>query len=267
MAYSILIVDDENEILSALNRLFYDREDITVHLAKSGKEGLKILENHPVDIVISDQIMPGMSGAEFLNEVNRLYPETIRMLLTGYSNMEAAIDAINKGGISRYLSKPWNDEEIILIVDQAIELIRLKKENQAQAHIIQEKNQELHARMQWFDNVLRSMGEGVIVTDLSGRITYINSVAEVYTGFNVNDALSKELAEIFYVLDDKKHFLIASLMAKLKEDGFCMISYQDMQMVNRNGIEIKIDFKISPILDEGNDSKQTGLVLVFHEKK
>ena len=107
----ILCVDDAPNILNALNRLLR-RPGHTVVTAESGAAGLELLEQHPVDMVISDMRMPQMSGDEFLRLVAERSPDTVRILLTGFSDLQSTIKAVNDGKIYRYLSKPWDDEEL-----------------------------------------------------------------------------------------------------------------------------------------------------------
>ena len=115
---TLLLVDDEPSILSALRRLFR-REGYRVLTAGGGNEALDILAVNPVQVIISDQRMPGMSGVEFLSKVKDLYPQTIRMVLSGYSELSAVTDAINRGAIWKYLNKPWEDEQLLREVRNA----------------------------------------------------------------------------------------------------------------------------------------------------
>ena len=107
----LLLVDDEHHILSALKRLFR-RENYQVLTANSGPEALEVLALHPVQVIISDQRMPEMSGIELLSKVKNLYPNTVRMILSGYSELGTVTDAINQGAVWKYLSKPWDDESL-----------------------------------------------------------------------------------------------------------------------------------------------------------
>jgi adenylate cyclase len=128
--HTIMTVDDEAAITKALLRLFR-KENYKILTASSAPEGLGLLKNteKPVSLIISDQRMPEMSGSEFLEQTRKIFPNAIRFLLTGYSDMDAVIDAINKGGIHRYLSKPWNDEDLKIQVRQSLEQYELAMEN------------------------------------------------------------------------------------------------------------------------------------------
>ncbi|MGE5470407.1 MAG: EAL domain-containing protein [Bacteroidota bacterium] len=108
-AKSLLLVDDEPNILNALKRLLR-RENYKIYTASSGPEALEILALHPVQVVISDQRMPEMSGIELLSKIKTLYPDTVRIILSGYSELGTVTDAINQGAVWKYLSKPWDDE-------------------------------------------------------------------------------------------------------------------------------------------------------------
>ncbi|MGE0268950.1 MAG: response regulator [Candidatus Omnitrophota bacterium] len=118
--YTILCVDDEESILNSLKRTLRMKE-YTVLTALSGDEGLKILDDNPVDMVISDQRMPKMSGFEFLREVKQKHPACTRIMLSGYSDFESLIKTINEGEIIHYISKPWDNEELKAIIKRTLE--------------------------------------------------------------------------------------------------------------------------------------------------
>jgi|RhiMetdeSRZDD1v2_1073273.scaffolds.fasta_scaffold20388_6 response regulator RpfG family c-di-GMP phosphodiesterase len=115
--HSILVVDDEPEILYSLRGLL--RMEFEVHTAESGHEAIRILQQHPIQVVMSDQRMPEMTGVELLNRVQGEYPDAIRMVFTGYSDIKAVIEAINQGHIFRYITKPWDPDELRAVLHQA----------------------------------------------------------------------------------------------------------------------------------------------------
>lgn len=139
---TILCVDDEPNILSALRRLFRGA-GFQVRTAVGGAAGLALLETETVDLVISDMRMPEMDGAEFLQQVRQRWPDTVRLLLTGYSEVTSIIGAINRGEIYRYISKPWDDNDIILIVKQALERKALEEEKKRLETLAIRQNEEL----------------------------------------------------------------------------------------------------------------------------
>ncbi len=128
MDNTILLVDDEPGVISSLKRSLLE-EDLTIYEANSGAEGLELLKKHRIKLIISDERMPQMAGNEFLAEVKKLYPQTVRMMLTGHASVEAAMKAVNTGEIYRFFSKPWNDIELALAIRSALEKYDLEDEN------------------------------------------------------------------------------------------------------------------------------------------
>ncbi|MDH5546734.1 MAG: response regulator [Gammaproteobacteria bacterium] len=139
---TILFVDDEKNILSSLKRLFRG-SGYQVYTAESGADGLKIIEQHNIDLVISDMRMPKMDGAEFLAKVKEYNSEIVRILLTGYADMESTVDAINKGEIFKYVNKPWVDSDLLLSVKIGLERKRMKAEQDRLRKLTQRQNKEL----------------------------------------------------------------------------------------------------------------------------
>ncbi len=138
----VLFVDDEENVLRSLKRLFIG-EDYDVLTASSGTDGLAVLKSTEVPVVVSDQRMPGMGGAEFLEKAREISPDSVRIILTGYADVEAAIGAINKGGAYRYVTKPWNDAELLMVVRDCVEKYRLVKENRYLTELTRQQNEEL----------------------------------------------------------------------------------------------------------------------------
>lgn len=139
----VLFVDDEENILRSLERLFMD-EEIEVFTAASGQEALGILGEHPdMAVIVSDQRMPTMTGVDFLEQSRKVAPQAMRLLLTGYADVNAAVDAINRGGILRYLAKPWNDEELVRTVKDVLQMHLLVRENKRLNAVVQRQNEEL----------------------------------------------------------------------------------------------------------------------------
>ena len=139
---TLLFVDDEANILSSLRRLFRP-EGYQIITATSAKEGLEILALGGVDLVISDMRMPEMDGAHFLEIVSEQWPDVIRILLTGYADISSAIHAINKGKIYKYISKPWEDNDIKSTVHQALERQQLLAERDRLQALTSQQNEQL----------------------------------------------------------------------------------------------------------------------------
>ncbi|MDA1231641.1 MAG: response regulator [Planctomycetota bacterium] len=115
--HSILIVDDEPDMLFSLKGLL--RRDFNLFTAESGQQALQILREHPIHIIMTDQRMPGMTGVELMAQAKTEYPSAIRIVFTGYADIKAVIEAINKGGLYRYLTKPWDPDELIEVLKEA----------------------------------------------------------------------------------------------------------------------------------------------------
>lgn len=139
---TLLLVDDEPGILSSLRRLFRPH-GYRILIAESGAAGLAILEKETVDLVISDMRMPEMDGATFLKAARQRWPQMMRILLTGYADITSTVAAINEGEIYRYITKPWDDSEIVIVVRQAIERQRLEGENQRLTALALAQNEAL----------------------------------------------------------------------------------------------------------------------------
>ena len=124
---NVLYVDDELNNINSFRATF--RKDYNVFTALSGIVGLEILKEHTIHIIITDQRMPDMTGVEFLVEVLKAYSDPVRILLTGYTDINAVIDAVNKGHIYYYLNKPWDEQQMRIIIKNAYEIFRLREEN------------------------------------------------------------------------------------------------------------------------------------------
>ena len=139
---SLLIVDDEPHIISSLKRQLR-KEDFTIFSAGSGSEGMSLLNDQDVGVVISDMMMPEMDGVTFLNLVKKRKPDTVRLLLTGHGSMENAVDAINRSRIFEYLTKPWEANKLITSLHSAFEHYNLTTENQRLQRLTSKQNAEL----------------------------------------------------------------------------------------------------------------------------
>ncbi len=141
----ILLVDDEVNITKALRRLLMDVDQYDIYTAISGKDGLEVLADEPdIGVIISDQRMPEMTGVEFLQEAREIVPDAVRILLTGYADIEASIAAINEGAVFRYLTKPWDDETLLKSIAEAAQSYLLVAENKRLNALVQKQKKDLH---------------------------------------------------------------------------------------------------------------------------
>ena len=150
---TVLCVDDEENILSSLRRLLR-REPYRLLTASSGAKGLDILSKNEVDIIISDQRMPDMSGTDFLKQVKTLYPDVTRIILTGYTDVDSITEAINEGHIYKFFLKPWNDSHLMLEIRQALEQHKLVEANTTLHATVVKQNQELQTVNQNLERIV-----------------------------------------------------------------------------------------------------------------
>ncbi len=138
---TVLYVDDEPNNLIAFRATF--RRNFNIFIAESAEEGMKILEKENVHVILSDQRMPRMTGIEFFETILSRFPEPIRILITGYTDINAVIDAINRGQVYKYLTKPWHEDDIRNFIEKAYEVFRLRKENTELTYQLLDANKKL----------------------------------------------------------------------------------------------------------------------------
>ena len=138
---TVLYVDDEENNLISFRAAF--RRHFSVLTAISGPEALPLVRQNDVHVIVTDQRMPGMTGVEFLQKVIKEKPEPMRILLTGYTDIQAVIDAINKGEVYRYLTKPWDADFMKSTIEQAAEVLKLRRENKQLIEQLRLANEQL----------------------------------------------------------------------------------------------------------------------------
>lgn len=196
---TILCVDDEVDIIDTLHDTFMD--DFNVKIAKDGKEGLKIFNEFDIDLVISDQRMPEMSGTELLAEVNKAKPICKKILLTGYADVDAAIDAINKGSVDKYFSKPWDEDDLLKSVEDLLEEL---KTDEFFEKALQETKQfkddavSVKKDVDLYGKFLDNYFGGVCLFGDDEKIEYANKKALEKLKYNsVDDIKGKSFSDVF----------------------------------------------------------------------
>lgn len=185
----ILCVDDEKNILQALERSFLD-DDYEIVSASSGAEGLQALEGSgPFQVVISDYRMPVMNGVEFLRNVFGRWPDTVRLVLSGYADVGAIVAAINEGHIYKFIPKPWNDEELRLTIQKSLEHYNL-----------QEKHRQLQAELnaasralEFSRSLLGSLPAGMLAIDENDMLAYYNNRAGTLLNIGSRDPAAADV--------------------------------------------------------------------------
>lgn len=202
----ILVVDDEVEIIKSLRRQFMRQYNVNV--ATNAEEALEILKEKSVKVIISDQRMPGMNGSEFLAEVEKNYPDSIRMLLTGYADINAVIQAVNEGHIFRYVTKPWNPMDLDNIVGEAFERYEMIEKNRDLLKKLQKANATLEERVQQRTEELEKANEKLsqmathdYLTGLANRALFQEQLELCLASAKRN----KKIIAVFFIdLDDFK---------------------------------------------------------------
>ncbi|MBK7009165.1 MAG: histidine kinase [Saprospiraceae bacterium] len=189
--YTILYLDDEADNLAAFHAVF--RRHYKVLTAGTAEEAISLLNDHPIQLVISDQRMPGTSGVEFLTMLSEQHPKIIRMILTGYSDMQATIDAINKGKIYYYITKPWKFEELKLIIDNALDAFALREHNnklkeENQALLLKNLQQEKENLASRFEVLRDQINPHFLFNCLNTLVSLIGSEPETAIKFTVQFA-------------------------------------------------------------------------------
>ncbi|AFM05908.1 signal transduction histidine kinase [Bernardetia litoralis DSM 6794] len=226
---SILYVDDEESNLRIFKSSF--RRHYSIFTAISGKEGLEILENNNIQLVISDQKMPEMTGVEFLERVAENFPNTVRIILTAYSDTEDIMRAINKCGIFRYLVKPWNKDEMLLTIDKALETYSLRTENRQLVKALKSANEDLEGKVKERTSELMATNEDLkkakeqaeaatktkeqFLSTMSHEIrTPLNAIIGM-THLLKNDRLEGEMAENIEILEFSAQNLLSLINSVL----------------------------------------------------
>ncbi|MEE8059070.1 MAG: EAL domain-containing protein [Pseudomonadales bacterium] len=178
MENSLLLVDDEPDVSRSLSRLL-KRDHYQIHIAKSGEDALNVLKCHPIKVVISDQRMPHMTGSQFLAQVKEKYPETIRIILSGYADFQALSDALNEGEIYKFLAKPWNSELLRADIREAFQLQKLRQHNKQLSHL--------------FDSTI----EAIVLSNTQGIIESVNPAFCELSQFSADEVIGKGVNEYF----------------------------------------------------------------------
>ncbi len=178
--FNILYVDDEEQNLVSFKATF--RREYNIFTALSGKDGMEIMHNNSINVIITDQRMPEMTGIQFLEKILPVYPDTIRMILTGFSDVEAIIEAINTGRVFRYITKPWDEKELRMTIENARQIYSLQQRNRNLVGQLQQKLEEQEKTLKLF---MRYVPEPVVKKTLT------------QSGESIFEGESREVAVLF----------------------------------------------------------------------
>ncbi len=284
----VLFVDDEENILRSLKRLFMD-EPFGIVTADSGEKGLEILrKTSNIGLIVSDQRMPGLSGVEFLEKAKNITPQAMRIVLTGYADVNVAVNAINKGGAYKYITKPWTDEDLVRSIKEAVDIYLLKKENQELTETVKKQNEQLqrwNAQLEY--DVQKQTIEIQKKNNELGRLNeslkknFDNSIAAFSGLMELRDkraqSHSKNVAEIAInvakamELPDKdiEDINVAALLHDIGKIGISdSLLQKDPEQMN---LEELAEYKLHPIrgqtaIDSIEDLRSAGILVRHHHE-
>jgi putative nucleotidyltransferase with HDIG domain len=192
--HAVLFVDDEVNILRALQRLLRS-EQVTVRTASRAAEALEILAEHPVQVVVSDQRMPDASGVDLLATVRQRHPDVVRLMLTGYTEMNIAVDAINRGQVYRLITKPWNDDELRATLRQAFDHWDLKREIERLNALTHQQNAELQDLNRNLEALVEKRTQQLAEKNEELRDAYIQTIRALAEAVDAKDSYTRGHSE------------------------------------------------------------------------
>jgi putative nucleotidyltransferase with HDIG domain len=192
--HTVLFVDDELNILKAVQRLLR-HEDMEVLCASRASEALELLGRQPAHVVVSDQRMPEMTGVDLLAAIRERHPEIIRMMLTGYTEMNVAVEAINRGEIYRLITKPWNDEELKATLRQAFDHFDLKEEIKRLNQVTREQNFKLQDMNRTLEAKVRERTKQLAEKAQELQTAYIQTIGALAEAVDAKDAYTRGHSE------------------------------------------------------------------------
>lgn len=223
MRHSVLVVDDEVDNVEALERLF--RRKYSVLKATSGTEALDLLRQNKVSLIVSDQRMPNMTGVEFLEASTKLQPEAIRILLTGFTDIESVVGAINSGQVYRYLTKPWDPVDLTNTIDKAIERYELSSE-------LKEKNTVLEKALKELKVLDDAKSSFMILLnhELKTPLTVMLSYLELLQETKLEDEQKKYISRISLSADRLHNLIDDSLLLVQAETGLLKVEKSSVKL-------------------------------------
>lgn len=221
MKHSILCVDDEVDIVDSLERMF--RKKYNVLKATSGQDALNILKEVPVSLIITDQRMPDLTGVKFLEKSLNIQPDCVRILLTGFTDLDSVISAINSAQIYRYVTKPWDARDLTLAVDRAIERYEM-------ATTIKEKNKELETANKELLSLDKAKSNFMILInhELKTPLTAMISFLELLKETNLDEEQKKYLSRIKKSSDRIERIILDVLELVSSETGQTKVKIQKL---------------------------------------
>lgn len=269
----ILYVDDERENLIAFEQRF--RERYAVHTATSAVEGLSTLESHHIDVVLSDQRMPGITGVEFLATVAGRYPGTIRCVISGFGDMDAIVEAIDRGHVYYYFHKPWDACEIESVIDAIDDEVRgtgqlanieaqlaaareaARHNARLEAHVaartaeLERVNRALRESEAVFRSITTAAQSAIVMIDDRGLITLWNPAAERVFGYRSEEVIGRDVADVIIPEAQRGHHHAGFRDFQRTGEGAFIGGLAELVAVGKGGREIPIEMSLSAVDIDG----------------
>ena len=275
----IVVVDDEKIVTSAFKTLLKVEGFNEAVMFNSPQEALTYLKDNKPDLIISDFLMPQMNGLEFLTEVNKMYPEVSKILLTGYADKENAIRAINEVGLYRYIEKPWDNDDLIINIKNGIErsyllsqlrekiseLEAAKKELEKYSHnleqLVAERTADLRQSNAKLEGIVNYCADGIIILDEEGKIEQINPAGESLIGIVGSKIIGASIDD--FLLSEKT--LVSKELHKLDESELMLRDFSIKNPFTNSEIPVEISFaRINP---DDNFKRFVGVIRDVTEQK
>lgn len=276
--YNLLIVDDEIEVTKSLARQF--RRKYKIHTAHNVDEAIEVMENENIQVVISDQRMPGLTGVDFFHKIKDRYPDALKLILTGYSDIEAVIGAINEGQVFRYITKPWNPTELEATIKEAFEKYELITKNRKLMRNLYDANQNLEEKVKLRTSELEQSNEklkqlnieknkyiGIVAHDLRVPIGNIFSFSELLISEYSNLSVEEHL-EFISIINERSSYSLSLMESFLDaskiESGILELNFKTWEYneLLKNCISQNIIFankKMQTLIFESNEDNHSVL--------
>jgi len=252
--FNIIIVDGDARLTEHLV-MSLKKYDLFVKTARSAPKALEMIKQTPVDILITDLHMPEMNGLELSQSVLKIYPDTQIIMMSVHMNMNTVIEAM-KMGVVDFLQKPVDVNVLRDSIFSSIDKWKLRNELRVAYNNLEQEKELLAVTM-------RSIGDGVIATDLDGRIIMMNRVAEELTGWSVDSAKGQLLTDVFYIINEKTRKLCENPVEKVLDSGHVIGLANHTALISKDGTEKSIADSAAPIRNRAN--RIIGIVLVFRD--
>lgn len=240
-------MDDEGSNLRGFARLF--KSSWTISLAASGEEAIAILRDQPIDVVLADQVMPGMSGTELLALIRESHPETIRCVVSGYAQSAEVLDAMKAGHAHHFFAKPWDATDLKRTLEGALERAALERERQRLLEELQIAEQRLQQEARHFRALLESAPDAIVIVDERGLVTAVNGAFEKLFGYARAEVIGRPMEILIPASDEQDH---APLRDSLVEDPRRSVSREDILAKRKDGSKLVVDIALSPLAtDDG----------------